>query len=197
MFTGIITDLGRVRAIRAGGDTIFEIETKLDLSDLARGASIACSGACLSVTEKGANWFAVQASAETRARTTVGDWREGSPINLERALRLGEELGGHIVLGHVDGVAKIVARRPEGDSICLVLEAPRPLDHSIAAKGSVTLDGVSLTVNEVEGQRFGVNVIPVTLEKTTLGELRPGDRVNLEIDVLARYVARLMAREPA
>ena len=165
MFTGIITDLGRVRAIRAAGDTIFEIETKLDLSDLARGASVACSGACLSVIEKGPNWFAVQVSAETRARTTLEDWREGSPINLERPLRLGEELGGHIVLGHVDGVAKIVARRSEGESIRLVIEAPRLLDHSIAAKGSVTLDGVSLTVNEVEGQRFGVNVIPRSEER--------------------------------
>jgi len=197
MFTGIIADRGTVRAVRPGADTVFEIATALDLSDAALGASIACAGVCLSVIEKGAGWFAVQVSAETRARSTVGGWRAGTPVNLERSLRLGDEFGGHIVLGHVDAVAELISRRPDGDSLRLAFEVPRGCEMSIAPKGSVALDGVSLTVNEVEGRRFGVNIIPITRANTTLGELRPGDKVNLELDVIARYVARLLAREPA
>ncbi len=197
MFTGIIADRGTVRAVKPAADTRFEIATALDLADLVPGASIACAGVCLSVVDKGADWFAVLASAETRARSTAGDWRVGTPINLERPLRLGDELGGHIVLGHVDAVVELVARRPEGESLRLTFEVPRSCEPSIAPKGSVALDGVSLTVNEVEGRRFGVNLIPITRARTTLGDLQPGDKVNLELDVIARYVARLLAREPA
>ena len=195
MFTGIISDIGQVRAILPGGDRGFTIATSFDLGDLPLGGSIACSGVCLSAFDKGKDWFSVRVSAETCARSTSGNWKVGSKINLERSLRLGDELGGHMVMGHVDALATVVARRTEGDSLRLTFEAPRDLDLSIAPKGSVTLDGVSLTVNEVEGRRFGVNIIPVTLEKTTLGDLKPGDRANLEIDVIARYVARLLARE--
>ena len=197
MFTGIISDVGRVRAVKRGGDTAFTIATAYDTRDIAIGASIACAGVCLTVTETGAGWFAVQASAETLARTTLGGWREGTPVNLERALRMGDELGGHILSGHVDAVAEIVARRPEGDSLRFVVEAPAPFDKAIAPKGSVALDGVSLTVNEVEGRGFGVNIIPHTQAKTTFGALQAGDRVNLEIDVLARYVARLLGKDLA
>ena len=197
MFTGIIADIGRIRAIRPGGDARVEIATALPLADLALGASVACAGICLSAIDKGADWFAVQVSGETRARSTAGAWREGTKINLERSLKLGDELGGHIVMGHVDAMAEIVGRRHEGESVRLTVEVPRPFDQSIASKGSVSLDGVSLTVNEVEGRRFGVNLIPVTLAKTTLGALQPGDRVNLELDVIARYIARLLARETA
>lgn len=197
MFTGIIADRGTVRAVRPGADSVFEIATTLDLADLAVGASIACAGVCLSVVEKGEDWFAVQVSAETRARSTAGTWRVGTLLNLERSLRLGDELGGHIVLGHVDAMAELASRRPDGESLRLTFEVPRGCELSVAPKGSITLDGVSLTVNEVERRRFGVNVIPITQAKTTLGELRPGDKVNLELDVIARYVARLLAREPA
>ncbi len=197
MFTGIISDVGRVRAVTPGGDTGFTIATAYDTGAIALGASVACAGACLTVTGTGEGWFAVQASAETLARTTLGRWREGTPINLERALKLGDELGGHILSGHVDAVAAIVARRPEGDSLRLVIEVPAPFAQAIASKGSVALDGVSLTVNEVEDRRFGVNIIPHTQAKTTLGSAQPGDRVNLEIDVLARYVARLLGKDIA
>jgi riboflavin synthase len=197
MFTGIISDIGQVRAVLPGGDTGFTIATALDLSDLAVGGSVACSGICLSATDKGKDWFSVRVSAETRARSTAAGWKTGTKLNLERSLRLGDELGGHMVMGHVDSVATVLARRTDGDSIRLTLEVPRPLEQSIAPKGSISLDGVSLTVNEVEGRRFGVNLIPLTLTKTTLGQLQPGDKVNLELDVIARYVARLLAREPA
>lgn len=197
MFTGIIADRGTIKTVRPGADTAFEIATTLDLSDLALGASIACSGVCLSAVDKGAGWFAVQASAETRARSTAGAWRVGTMVNLERSLRLGDELGGHIVLGHVDAMAELLSRQPDGESLRLTFKVPRGCEQSIAPKGSVTLDGASLTVNEVEGRRFGVNIIPITRAKTTLGELRPGDKVNLELDVIARYVARFVAREPA
>jgi riboflavin synthase len=197
MFTGIITDVGRVRAVRPGGDTAFTIATAFDSQDIAIGASIACAGVCLTVTERGQGWFAVQASAETLSRTTLGEWREGSSINLERALKLGDELGGHILSGHVDAVAEIVSRRPEGDSVRFVFAVPPPFDKAIAPKGSVALDGVSLTVNEVEGSRFGVNIIPHTQANTTFGAAQAGDRVNLEIDVLARYVARLLGKDLA
>ncbi|MBK8175577.1 MAG: riboflavin synthase [Rhodospirillales bacterium] len=192
MFTGIITDLGRVRLVRAEGDTRFEIATAFTEDSIPIGASIACSGVCLTVIERAAGWFAVQASAETLSCTTLGDWREGTAVNLERSLKLGDELGGHLVSGHVDGVGRIVAITPEGDSRRFVFEAPPPLARFIAQKGSIAIDGISLNVNAVDGGRFGVNIIPHTLAVTTLGEARVGARVNLEIDMLARYVARLL-----
>lgn len=191
MFTGIITDIGTVREIRAGGDTTFVIATQLDLSDLALGASIACAGVCLTAIDRGEDWFAVQVSAETLARSTLKDWRVGTQINLERALKAGDELGGHIVSGHVDAVAEIVERRREGDSERFSFRVPDAFARAVAPKGSVALDGVSLTVNEVQGNRFGVNLIPHTLAHTTFGAAKVGDRVNFEIDMLARYVARL------
>jgi riboflavin synthase len=191
MFTGIITDIGTVREIRPGGDTTFVIETHLDLGDLALGASIACSGVCLTAIDHGVDWFAVQASAETLSRSTLKDWRVGSRVNLERALKLGDELGGHIVSGHVDAVAEIVERRKDGDSERFAFRVPDEFARAVASKGSVALDGVSLTVNEVQGNRFGVNLIPHTLAQTTFGAAKIGDRINFEIDLLARYVARL------
>ena len=194
MFTGIVTDIGTLREIRVGGDTTFIIGTKLDTSDLALGASVACAGVCLTVIERGADWFAVQASAETLARSTLKDWRVGTGINLERALKAGDELCGHLVSGHVDAVAEIVERRAEGDSQRFTFRVPDAFAAAIAPKGSVALDGVSLTVNEVQGNRFGVNLIPHTLAQTTFGAAKPGDRVNLEIDTLARYVARLLGK---
>jgi len=195
MFTGIVTDLGRVRAIEKRGDTRFEIETVYDTAEIDLGASIACSGPCLTVVEKGPGWFAVEASAETLSRTTAGDWSEGSRVNLERAMRVGDELGGHIVSGHVDGVARVLETTPEGDSVRFEFEAPEGFAKYIAPKGSVALDGVSLTVNAVDGARFGVNIIGHTRERTSFGILKAGDRVNLEIDTLARYVARLLEKE--
>jgi len=197
MFTGIVTDLGRVLEVIAGGDTAYRIGTGFDAGALALGASIGCSGVCLTVTANGADWFRVQVSAETKARSTIGAWRVGSMVNLERPLRLGDELGGHLVSGHVDGLGRLVARREEGDSIRFVFEAPPGLAPGIAPKGSVAVDGVSLTVNEVDGVRFGVNIIPHTRAVTTLGSLAVGDFVNLEIDLIARYVARLMGKELA
>ena len=197
MFTGIITDLGRVRSIAPGGVTRIVLETSYDTAGIALGASIACNGACLSVVDKGPGWFAVDASAETLTRTTLGSWQPGTPVNLERPLKLGDELGGHLVSGHVDGLAEIIDRRPEGDSLRFEIRVPQALERFIAPKGSVTLDGVSLTVNEVDGARFGVNVIPVTQRETNFGRLAPAARVNLEIDMLARYLARLMDRTPA
>jgi riboflavin synthase len=193
MFTGIITDLGRVRAIAADAMTRLDIATAFPADGIAIGASIACNGCCLSVVERGPGWFAVQASAETLSRTTLGAWRVGTPVNLERPLKVGDELGGHLVQGHVDGVGTLVGRRPDGGSVRLSFEVPRELARYIAPKGSVAVDGVSLTVNEVDGARFGVNIIPITQEMTNLGGLVEGARVNLEIDLLARYVARLMA----
>ena len=195
MFTGIITDLGRVRAVAQGAMTRLEIETRYPTESIAIGASIACSGACLSVVERGAGWFAVEASAETLSKTTLGDWRAGAAVNLERPLKLGDELGGHLVLGHVDGVGILADRRVDGGSIRLAFDAPAELARFIAPKGSVAIDGVSMTVNEVSGRRFGVNVIPITQRETTLGALAAGARVNLEIDLLARYVARLIAKD--
>src|SRR2546423_11368632 len=196
MFTGIITDLGRVRRLRRGAGTEGGIEltiaTAYNTGEIPRGASIACSGPCLTVVAVEPGAFAVQVSAETLACSTLAEWAEGTPVNLERALRLGDELGGHLVSGHVDGVARLVERRPEGDSVRFTIEAPAPLMRYIAPKGSVALDGISLTVNEVEGSRFGVNIIPYTLAHTSLGEARPGHRLNLEIDTIARYVARLL-----
>jgi riboflavin synthase len=192
MFTGIITDLGTIRSIVPGGDAKFVVATRYPMAEVAIGASIACSGACLTVVEKADGWFAALVSAETLARTNLGEWREGTRINLERPLRLGDELGGHMVLGHVDGLARIVALRPEGDSLRFTFEATAELSRLIAPKGSVALDGVSLTVNEVEGRRFGVNIIPHTRSCTSFGTAAIGAAVNLEIDPLARYVARLL-----
>lgn len=194
MFTGIIADIGELREIRPGGDTTFIIGTKLDLRDLALGASVACSGVCLTVIEHKADWFAVQASAETLARSVLSDWRIGARINLERALRAGDELGGHLVSGHVDAIAEIVERRPEGDSQRFAFRVPDVFAAAIAPKGSVALDGVSLTVNEVQGNRFGVNIIPHTLAHTTFGAAKIGDKVNFELDMLARYVARMLGK---
>jgi riboflavin synthase len=197
MFTGIVTDLGRVRAVLPDGDTGYEIETRYDTGTMAIGASIACSGVCLTAIERGQGWFRVQASAETRARSTLGGWRVGTPVNLERSLKLGDELGGHLVAGHVDGVGRLISERAEGDSVRLVFEAPAALAPGIASKGSVAVDGVSLTVNEVTGARFGVNIIPHTRAVTSLGSLKVGDAVNLELDLIVRYVARLMGKDLA
>jgi len=197
MFTGIVTDLGRVREVTRRGDTRFVFATAFDTATIARGASIACSGVCLTVVETGPGWFAADVSAETLARTTMADWQAGTPVNLERSLRVGDELGGHLVYGHVDGVATEVARAPEGDSLRLAYAAPAELRRLIAAKGSVAVDGVSLTVNRVDDGdgRFEVNIIPHTALATTLGAGRPGTRVNLEIDMLARYVQRLLGKD--
>lgn len=193
MFTGIITDIGRVTAVEMRGDMRARIACGYDMAGVELGASIACDGVCLTVVDKGADWFDVDISAETLSKTIIGanGWSVGQRINLERALRVGDELGGHIVSGHVDGVAPIVSAVREGDSLRLVLKAPAHLARFIAPKGSVALNGTSLTVNEVEGDRFGINLIPHTQAVTTWGEAREGDAVNLEIDTLARYVARL------
>ena len=191
MFTGIVTDVGRLRAAKdEGGKRRFEVETAYDADSLDLGASVSHSGCCLTVVDKGPGWFAVELSNETLAKSTLGDWKAGEPINLERAARVGDELGGHIVSGHVDGVGEVVSVAPDGDSVRIVIEAPTPLHRYIAPKGSITVDGASLTVNEVDGRRFGVNLIPHTLKVTTLNRLQPGSRVNLEIDMLARYAAR-------
>lgn len=195
MFTGIVTDLGRVRAISMSGDTRIEIETSYDTGSIDIGASIACSGPCLTVVEKGPGWFAVEASAETLERTTLGRWEVGTSVNLERAMRVGDELGGHIVSGHVDGVAEVREIAPEGDSVRFTFEIPAGLRAFIASKGSIALDGVSLTVNEVSGPRFGVNVIAHTRAETTFGGARIGDTVNVEVDTIARYVARLLGKD--
>ncbi len=194
MFTGIVTDLGAVRAIRRGGDTRFEFDVHYDTETIAIGASICCSGACMTVIDKGPGWFAISASAESLAKTTMGDWKVGTAVNFERALKVGDELGGHMVSGHVDGVARVTAITPEGESLRFVFEAPADLQRYIAPKGSVAIDGVSLTVNEVDGARFGINIIPHTSDVTSFGKLSKGDTVNLEIDMLARYVARLLEK---
>ena len=194
MFTGIVTDLGRVRSVEPHGDTRIVMETGYDTASIALGASIACSGACLTVVDRGPGWFAVDASAETLACTTLGEWQPGTAVNLERALRVGDELGGHMVTGHVDGIGTVADLRAEGDSHRMAIAAPAALLSYIAPKGSVAVDGVSLTVNEVDGDAFGVNIIEHTWTVTTFGTRRPGDRVNLEIDLVARYVARLLAR---
>lgn len=195
MFTGIITDLGAVRSVSRDGDTRLEITTEFDTTDISHGVSISCSGVCLTVIDKGPHWFAVSVSAETLSCTTINSWREGTPVNLERALKVGDELGGHIVSGHVDCVATIVSIAPDGSSQRFLIEVTDGFDRFVAEKGSVAVDGVSLTVNEVEGCRFGVNLIPHTLSVTTLGQVVSGDRVNLEVDMLARYVARLLEKE--
>jgi riboflavin synthase len=191
MFTGIVTDIGRVREVReTDRDRRYEIETAWDTSDIDLGASISHAGCCLTVTEKGAGWFAVEVSNETLSKTTLGAWKAGDGVNLERAAKLGDEMGGHVVSGHVDGLGRIVSITPEGGSHRVEVEAPAPLHRYIAAKGSITVDGVSLTVNRVEGRVFSLNIIPHTWNVTTLGRLKAGDPVNLEIDMLARYLAR-------
>ena len=191
MFTGIITDIGTVKTLDQRGDLRARIATGYEVSGIDIGASIACDGVCLTVIALGSDCFDVQISAETVSKTNLRGWAEGHRINLERALKVGDELGGHIVSGHVDGVAEIVAMQDEGDSTRLTLRAPVALARFIAPKGSVALNGTSLTVNEVSGCDFGINLIPHTQEVTTWGAAQVGDRVNLEIDTLARYVARL------
>ncbi len=194
MFTGIITDMGEVLALTRAGDLRARIGTHYDAASIDIGASIACDGVCLTVVAKGQepqDWFEVQVSAESVARTNIGSWKIGKRLNLERALKVGDELGGHIVSGHVDGLAEIVAMADEGDSTRFTFRAPRALAGYIACKGSIALNGTSLTVNEVKGTDFGVNIIPHTKSVTTWNSARAGDRVNLEIDTLARYVARL------
>jgi riboflavin synthase len=200
MFTGIITDIGTVRKVTHGPDTRLEITCAYDADGIDLGASIACSGPCMTVVAKGRDgkdcWFAVDASPETLKRTSVGSWKEGARVNLERALKVGDELGGHMVSGHVDGLAEIIAREDiggAGGSVCFTIRVPSDLARFIAEKGSVSLEGVSLTVNDVEGNDFTVNVIPHTLSYTTLGDWRVGSRLNLEVDQMARYVARLGA----
>jgi riboflavin synthase len=196
MFTGIITDIGRIEAAEQQGDLRLRIACGYDLSGVDLGASIACSGVCLTVVGKGDDWFAVDVSAETLSRTALGMWEQGRRLNLERALRVGDELGGHIVTGHVDGVGEVEGAVEIGGSTRVTVIAGEEVAPYLAAKGSVTLDGVSLTVNEVEslsdGVRFGVNIIPHTAQQTTLGEIGPGRRVNIEIDILARYLGRML-----
>ena len=200
MFTGIVTDVGEVVAVelRAQGLVRLKIACGYDADTIAVGASIACSGVCLTVVARGAEgkraWFAVDAAAETLRTTTVGGWQRGTRVNLERALKIGDELGGHIVAGHADGLATVIAREDLTDMARFTLRVPAGLARFIATKGSVALDGVSLTVNEVAGDTFSVLIIPHTLEATTLGRLGAGDAVNLEVDLMARYTARLMER---
>ena len=198
MFTGIITDIGTVRSAEQRGDLRLTIATGYDLSGVDLGASIACSGACLTVVDKGADWFAVDVSAETASKTAPGLWREGARLNLERALRMGDELGGHLVTGHVDAVGEVIGASPDGDSTRLDIRVPAALGPMIAAKGSITLDGASLTVNDVndddgDGTRVAVNIIPHTAAHTTLGSLAAGSAVNVEIDVISRYLQRMAA----
>lgn len=192
MFTGIITDVGEVRRIDQRGITHLEIATHYDPATVALGASIACSGVCLTVVDRGDGAFAVEASSETLTRTTLGGWRVGRPVNLERSLRAGDELGGHLVFGHVDGVATITGIEPDGPSRRCVFELPEDLARFAAVKGSIALDGVSLTVNGIEGNRCAITLVPHTLATTAFASSQVGDRVNVEIDMLARYVARLL-----
>lgn len=193
MFTGIITDIGQVQSVELRGDMRARIGCSYDMNAVDLGASIACDGVCLTVVAKGADWFDVDISAETLSKTNIGanGWQNGQRINLERALKVGDELGGHIVSGHVDGTAVIESMQDEGDSLRLTFSAPESLARFIAPKGSVALNGTSLTVNEVDGCRFGINLIPHTRTVTNWGGVAVGDQVNLEIDTVARYVARL------
>ena len=198
MFTGIVTDIGTVRTAEQRGDLRLIIATGYDLASVDLGASIACSGVCLTVVDKGEDWFAVDVSAETVSRTASDLWREGARLNLERSLRLGDELGGHIVTGHVDAVAAVVGVCPEGDSVRIGLAVPRELGPMIARKGSIALDGVSLTVNDVRDAEdgtthFSVNIIPHTAQHTTLANIEAGRQLNVEVDVLARYIDRMIA----
>jgi riboflavin synthase len=198
MFTGIVTDVGTVRNAEQRGDLRLQIETGFDLNTVDLGASIACSGVCLTVVDKGQDWFAVDVSAETLSRTAKDLWREGAKLNLERSLRLGDELGGHIVTGHVDAVAQVVGVCPEGDSQRIGISVPRALGSMIAPKGSIALDGVALTVNDVRdaedgSTHFSINIIPHTAQHTTLGDIGAGRQLNVEVDVLARYIDRMLA----
>ena len=198
MFTGIITDVGTVRSAEQRGDLRLVIATGYDTSSIDLGASIACSGACLTVVDRGEDWFAVDLSGETVSKTAADHWREGAKLNLERSLRMGDEIGGHIVTGHVDAVGEVIGVCPEGDSNRIGISIPRALGPMIAQKGSIALDGVSMTVNEVRDAEdgtthFSVNVIPHTAQHTTLGDLAPGRQLNVEVDVLARYIDRMFA----
>jgi riboflavin synthase len=197
MFTGIVTDVGTVRKVEQRGDLRLQIETGYDTSTIELGASIACSGACLTVVDKGDDWFAVDVSGETVSRTATDHWREGAKLNLERSLRLGDELGGHIVTGHVDSIGQVTAVSSEGDSTRIEVRLPRQLGPMVAPKGSIALDGVSLTVNTVEdvgdSTAFTVNIIPHTAQQTTLGQIAVGQQLNVEGDVLARYIDRMLA----
>lgn len=198
MFTGIVTDMGEVLALEQRGDLRARIGTAYDVAGIDIGASVCCDGVCLTVVAKGKanarDWMDFEISAETLSKTNLGRWALGKPVNLERSLKVGDELGGHIVSGHVDGLAEVVGLHPEGDSLRLRFRAPEALAPFIASKGSVALNGTSLTVNEVEGLEFGVNLIPHTRAVTTWGQVALGDQVNLEVDTMARYVARYMAR---
>jgi riboflavin synthase len=201
MFTGIVTDVGTVRKAEQRGDLRLEIACCYDMATVDLGASIACSGVCLTVVDKGDDWFAVDVSSETRSRTAQNLWSEGSLLNLERSLRLGDELGGHIVTGHVDAVGEVLDASPEGDSVRIDVQVPRELGPMVAAKGSITLDGVSLTVNEVRAAedaatRFSVNIIPHTAQQTTLGAIQPRRQLNVEVDILARYLDRMLTARP-
>lgn len=198
MFTGIVTDVGTVRSVERRGDLRLQIQTGYDLDTVDLGASIACSGVCLTIVDKGEDWFAVDVSGETVSRTAAHQWREGARLNLERSLRLGDELGGHIVTGHVDAVAEVVGVCPEGDSTRIGVSIPRALGPMIAPKGSISLDGVSLTVNDVRDAEdgithFSINIIPHTAQNTTLGEIKLGRQLNVEVDVIARYIDRMLA----
>ena len=198
MFTGIVTDVGTVRKAEQRGDLRLEIACGYDMATVELGASIACSGVCLTVVDKGDDWFAVDVSRETVSRTAPDLWRQGALLNLERSLRLGDELGGHIVTGHVDGVAEVLGVCPEGDSVRIGVKVPRELGPMIASKGSIALDGVSLTVNDVreaedDSTHFSVNIIPHTAKQTTLHDITPGRQLNVEVDVLARYLDRMLA----
>jgi riboflavin synthase len=198
MFTGIVTDVGTVRKAEQRGDLRLEIACGYDMGSVDLGASIACSGVCLTVVDKGDDWFAVDVSGETVSRTAPDLWRAGARVNLERSLRLGDELGGHIVTGHIDAVAGVIGVSPEGDSVRIGVKVPRELGPMIAAKGSIALDGVSLTVNDVKeagdgGTHFSVNIIPHTAKETTLHDIAAGRQLNVEVDVLARYIDRMLA----
>lgn len=201
MFTGIVTDVGRVRSIERRGDTRIEIVTAYPMEEVAIGASICCGGACMTVIEKGAEdgggWFAFDASDESLSRTSLGSWAVGTEVNLERSLRMGDEMGGHVVTGHVDGLAVLESIEPVGDSHRIQILAPEGLEGLVAEKGSVALDGVSLTVNGVQDRRFWINLIPHTWAHTTFRNRRPGDVLNMEVDPLARYVARLLSTSAA
>jgi riboflavin synthase len=192
MFTGIITDVGRIKFLEKTGDLRAVIETQYRTDLISGGASICCSGVCLTVVDKGQNWFAVDVSKETTDTTTIGRWGVGTSVNLERSLQLSDELGGHIVSGHVDGIVELKSIEKEGASRRVFLEVPLNLAKFIASKGSITLDGISLTVNQVTDNSFGVNIIPHTWENTSFKSLRIGSILNIEVDVIARYVARLM-----
>jgi riboflavin synthase len=196
MFTGIVTDVGTVRSAQQRGDLRLVIATSYDVGSVELGASIACSGACLTVVDKGEDWFAVDVSGETVSKTAAGHWREGARVNLERSLRLGDEIGGHIVTGHVDAVGQVTKVTAEGDSRRVEIQVPRSLGPMIAAKGSVALDGVSMTVNDVrdseDATQFSVNVIPHTANHTTLGEIDQRRQLNVEVDVLSRYIERML-----